>query len=128
MIGFDRLTYTAGNEHNPTDPFGRTILVVEATGAVQLDHHQRTGSAAYSSQLEPAVLVRLGTALRASSFPHQPRDPIPPDSLICLLVVELDGVQQRASFAWQAARQQGYDELLDVLDGLLRELAGSTAR
>jgi hypothetical protein len=127
MTSFDHLSYSAGNEHSPEDPFGRTVLALDPDGAAQLDHYQRSGHRAWRGRVAPDAVERLRAALDASGYPAVPRHPIPAGSAMRTLVVESGAEQQRAYVAWHAApKLPGYDELFMVLDSLVRQLSGDT--
>jgi hypothetical protein len=124
---FDRLTYSAGNEHSPTDPFGRTELLVEAGGAARLDHHERGRHRAWRGRVSAEALDRLAAALDASGFPETPGEPFVACSTIRRVVVERGRERLTAELEWHAPpRLPGYDELFTVLDSLVRQLSGDT--
>ncbi|HEX5503806.1 MAG TPA: hypothetical protein VFW96_14375 [Thermomicrobiales bacterium] len=119
-----RLTYSAGNEHNPSDPFGRSVLAIEPDGAARLDHYARfIEPRAWTGRVAPSALDRLWAALARAGFPDVPPHPIPASSTIRVLVAEADGARQTAYVAWHAAENlPGYDEAFAILDALVRQL------
>ncbi len=124
-----RLTYSIGNEHNPTDPFGRSHLVVDPDGSVRLDHYGRlVQHRAWTGRLEPAALGQLWSALERAGFPNVAgHHPVPPDAPICTLAVEVGGTRQGAYLPWHAAQDlPGYDEAIMILDSIVRQLSEDT--
>ncbi|HET8630465.1 MAG TPA: hypothetical protein VFL91_23855 [Thermomicrobiales bacterium] len=119
-----RLTYSAGNEHNPSDPFGRSLLAIEPDGAARLDHFARfTEPRAWTGRVAPDALDRLWAALGRAGFPAVPSHPVTAGATIRALAVEADGERQTAHVEWYAAEDlPGYDEAFALLDALIRQL------
>jgi hypothetical protein len=114
-----RLTYIAGNEHDPADPFGRHVLTIEGEAA-HLDHTSRTGTRKWSGPAAPAVLDRLWAALARAGFPAVAAHPIPAGATMRVLEMGEGDTRQTASIEWHAATQQpGYDEAFQILDSIM---------
>jgi uncharacterized protein YjbI with pentapeptide repeats len=123
------IRYRTGNEHNPSDPFGRSELVLHADGQARLDHHfsrkRRTG--AWTGQVDAAAVSALFAALDEAGFPAVPGPGfLPPDSTTRTLIVEAGGASQQVSLGWhQTPPQPGYGVAFDILDGVIRQLSGT---
>jgi hypothetical protein len=120
------LWYEAGNEHNPSDPFGRVTMDLAADGSVRVDHVGRGGVArSWTARVGPEVLARLHTALTDAGFPVEPPlAPLLPGTRLRTLRAtgDLDGV---VLLAWEpSADRPGYDTAFAVLDALVAEIAG----
>src|SRR4051812_49518075 len=103
MTSFDRLTYSAGNEHSPEDPFGRTVLALDPDGAAQLDHYQRSGHRAWRGRVAPDAVERLRAALDPSGCPAVPPPPIPARVAVGTPGGESGAGQPGACAPWDAA-------------------------
>ena len=124
-----RLSYTVGNENNPSHPFGRSVLTIDATGQARLDHHARGGGqTAFTGTVVPAIADRLWAALERAKFPSAPTQVMTPGSTVRILAVEAPGAKKQIShIEWHAGSQfAGYDEAFQLLDGLIRQLSGNT--
>jgi hypothetical protein len=120
------LRYSAGNEHNPTDPWGRSELTVHGDGRAELEQHhsRRPGTSAWAGQVDRQGLSALWTALDEASFPSPPAAAaVPPDSVIRQLTVEEDG---GAETVLLAGTVPGYTAVVGLLDGLIHRLSGAT--
>jgi len=122
------LRYSVGNEHNPSDPWGRSELLIRADGRAELEHHfARTGQArAWAGQVDAAALDELWAALGHEGFPAvTPTPPLPADATVRRLTVEADGAahQARLSLA-HTLSQPGYAAVFDLLDAVIRQLSG----
>ena len=115
------LTYRVGNEENPGDPFGRSLLEVAPDGSARLDHFARGGiKRAWSGRVEAAALERLWAALDRAGFPQVPKHPIVGGATMRGLTVG----DRRAMVEWHAARKlAGYDEAFGLLDTIVRQLS-----
>jgi hypothetical protein len=111
-----------GNEHDPTDPFGRVNLVITETGEVRLEHVSRAGRRAWTAVATSDALASIEGALDASGFPIVPPAMPLPDSGGRMLTVA--GVARRIES--RAAGLPGYAELFAVLDALADEVSGGT--
>jgi hypothetical protein len=56
------IRFTLGNEHNPSDPFGRVVITIDGD-AVTLEHYSRAGDATYTADLGPGVAAEITAAL-----------------------------------------------------------------
>jgi hypothetical protein len=129
QLAADWLEYTAGNEHDPGDPFGRTVLRVATDGTARLDVFQRTGHRAFRGRIASEAAERLRRALASSPFPAFPRQPVPAGSAVRTLVVQSGSTRQSTRIGWHAARQlPGYDELFGVLDSLVTQMSRGRVR
>jgi hypothetical protein len=124
-----KLTYTVGNEKNPSNPHGRSVLVLDPTGAARLDHHVSGGGhTAFTGTAVVAVLDRVWAGLERAKFPNAPTQVMSVGSTIRILAVEIaKGKKETAHIEWHAATQfAGYAEAFALLDGMIRQLSGNT--
>ena len=120
------LRYSAGNEHNPTDPWGRSELTVHGDGRAELEQHhsRRPGTSAWAGQVDQQGLSTLWAALDEAGFASPPAAAaVPPDSVIRQLTVEEDG---GAETVLLAGTVPGYAAVVGLLDGLIHRLSGGT--
>ena len=120
------LRYSAGNEHNPADPWGRSELTVHGDGRVVLEQHhsQRPGISAWAEQVDRQGLSALWAALDEAGFPSPPAAAaVPPDSVIRQLTVEQDS---SAETVLLAGTVPDYAAVVGLLDGLIYRLSGGT--
>ena len=120
------LRYSAGNEHNPTDPWGRSELTVHGDGRAELEQHhsRRPGTSAWAGQVDQQGLSALWAALDEAGFPSpSAAAAVPPDSVIRQLTVEEDG---GAETVLLAGAVPGYAAVVGLLDGLIHRLSGGT--
>ena len=120
------LRYSAGNEHNPTDPWGRSELTVHGDGRAELEQHhsRRPGTSAWAGQVDQQGLSTLWAVLDEAGFPSPPAAAaVPPDSVIRQLTVEEDG---GAETVLLAGAVPGYAAVVGLLDGLIHRLSGGT--
>jgi hypothetical protein len=122
----ERIRYEAGNEHSPTDRFGRVLLDLAGDGTVRLDHFGWDGHRIWTTRVEPAVVDRLGEALHAAGFPEAPR------------IMPLAGARMRelrvcgepagtVLLPWHdALKLPGYADVFGVLDGLVEDIMAGT--
>jgi len=123
------MSYTVGNENNPSHPFGRSVLAIDANGQARLEHHARGGGhTAFTGTMAPGVADRLWAALERARFPTAPTQVMTPGSTVRILSVEPPGgKKQVAHIEWHAGSQfAGYDEAFQLLDGMIRQLSGNT--
>src|SRR4051812_19672238 len=113
------LSYSVGNEHSPTDPWGRSVLVIDAGGAVRLDHHfsRFRGVAAWTGVVAGEVLLEVWAAVERAGFPAAAGGPFVPDSRIGRLSIE-------GATAYLGDGVTGYADLVDILHGIIRQLSG----
>ena len=120
------LRYSAGNEHNPADPWGRSELTVHGDGRAELEQHhsRRTGTSAWAGGVDPAVLDALWAALDQAGFPSPPpAAAVPPDSVIRRLTVERDGSAETVLLAGPVA---GYAPAVGLLESVIHRLSEGT--
>ncbi len=128
------LSYQAGNEHNPQDPFGRVALEVDASGDVRLDHHPWSGGRTRrTARVGAAFLAELAAALDTAGFPAAPQVmPYPGERVRGLTIT--DGSARPGEAGWPAGgadllwydvyEMPGYGRLFRLLDGLAAALGG----
>jgi hypothetical protein len=124
----ERVWYEAGNEHSPTDPFGRNTLDLGADGELRLDHRGRDGNRAWTAHTEPDFLARLGRALRAAGFPAAPMVMPPAGSRMRVLRVTGEPAGEVLLPWHEALKIPGYDQVFGLLDGLVAAVAGIDLR
>ena len=138
------IRYRVGNEHSPTDPWGRSELVIHPDGTARLDHFfsrparpapSRPGPAgptgSWTGRVDPAALETLWSELARAGFPNvPPSQPRPPDSTIRTLAVETDGGSSECAYLnWhQTPPLPGYAQAFDVIDGVIRQLSQDTVK
>ena len=120
----ERVWYEAGNEHSPTDPFGRVTLDLDGQGALRLDHHGWDGHRAWTAQVDQDFTARLERALRAAGFPTAPM--IMPQPGARLRRLRVTGAPAgEVLLPWHdALRLPGYEAAFGLLDGLVAAVAG----
>lgn len=120
-----RLSYSAGIESAPGNPFGAAELVIEPDGSARLDHRRHGEHRAWTGTIDGAVLDRVLAALERGGFPDVPRHPVPAGATMRRLVVTpADGEPRGALVAWHAAKDlPGYDEAFAALDSLARQMS-----
>jgi len=124
----DRIYYSVGSEHSPTDPFGRSSLVIEVDGHARLDQYTRAGQSAWTGMVAASALDKLWAALEEAAFPEMPRHPVPAGSAIRdLNVGGPDG--KSVYIAYHAAETlPGYNAAFWLLDTLIRQLSENTVK
>jgi hypothetical protein len=125
----DRIWYTIGNEHSPSDPFGRIVLTIEDDGAAELELYSRQGSGAWTGQVDRGVLARIRDELARSAFPEVPQEPIPAGSAMRQLEVVTGDEPQYAMLAERQGKQlDGYKQAFALLDSLAVQLSSGAYR
>jgi hypothetical protein len=131
------IRYSAGNEHNPANPWGRNELVIHADGTARLDHHPSRGGEprAWAGHVAAPALDELMAALGRAGFPAVPGTAasrtaaIPPDTILRRLAVEADGETRQALVSWNHAPSlPGYAEAFDIIDAVIRQLSSDALR
>ena len=126
-----RLRYSVGSEYVPTDPFGRSELVIERDGAARLEQFMSFGRhGAWTGRVDPASLARLWAALERAGFPRVPEAAdrlLRPDETMRRLVAEGDGAQparQEVALPYpEVENLPGYDEAFALLDTIVGQLS-----
>ena len=122
------IRYSVGNEHNPTDPWGRSELVIRADGSARLDHHFSRGREprAWTGHVDATALGELTAALDRAGFPAvPPAPPLPPGSALRRLTVVADGAAQQALVSWHRTPSlPGYAVAFALIDAVIRQLSG----
>lgn len=121
----DRIHYSSGNEHNPSDPFGRVELTIDADGAATLEHHWRMGDGAWLAQVAPAAIERVRSALADSDFPDVPQEPVPPGSNFRHIDV---GTRSAMLTERQGRDLDGYKDAIPVLEAIAHHMSGGAYR
>lgn len=119
--------YSVGNENNPSDPWGRSELVIAPDGSARLDHHfsRVRRVAIWQGLVDPVALAVIWAGLEQAGFPAEPTSQFTAGATLRRLVVESDGVERQAIVDWHKAPElPGYAEAFDVLDGVIRQLSG----
>jgi hypothetical protein len=126
-MAWPTISYSVGNEHNPTDPWGRSELVIHPDGSARLDRHfsMRGGSRAWAGHVDAAALDELLAALARAGFPpFPPALPLPPGTTLRRLAVTADGTEEQALVSWHdPPPQPGYAEAFDLIDAVIRQLS-----
>jgi len=125
------LRYSVGNENNPTDPWGRSELVIQPNGAARLDHHfsRLRTVGGWTGNVDAAALDGVWAGLERAGFPVVPSTRLVADGTLRRLIVEADGTARQAYVDWhRTASLPGYAEAFDVLDGVIRQLSGGTVK
>jgi hypothetical protein len=120
------LRYSAGNEHNPTDPWGRSELTVHGDGRAELEQHhsRRAGTSTWAGSVEAADLDALWAALDQAGFPTPPTaTAVPPDSMMRRLAVGQDGTAESVLLAGNVP---GYARVVSVLESVIHRLSEGT--
>ena len=124
----DRVNYSVGNEHSPTDPFGRSELVIDIDGSARLDQYRHGSRSAWTGLVAPSALDELWAALEEAGFPAFPHHPVPGGSAIRDLNV--GGPERKSAYiAYHAAEAMpGYNVAFQTLDTIIRQLSEDTVR
>jgi len=114
------IQYDIGQEHSPTNPYGRTLLVLRGDGALRVDRWGgHKGRGAWEARVDPAVLRQLLDALAVA---HDPRTGPPvyvPDAAIARFDVTDDETRDYHSIDWyEGQRLEGYREALRIADSI----------
>ena len=122
------IRYSAGSEHDPGDPWGRSELVIRADGSARLDHHFSRGRQprAWAGHVDATVTDELLAALDRAGFPAvPPTGPLPPGAALRRLTVETSAAAQQALVSWHRTPSlPGYAEAFALIDALIRQLSG----
>lgn len=124
-----RLTYKAGLENAPGDPFGRTELHIEADSRARLVHRHVGRERSWTAKIDAATLITLWAALRAGGFPEVARHPIPGGSAMRTVSAQDGEREQSVNVAWNSARSlPGYNEAFAILDSIVRQMSEDTVK
>jgi hypothetical protein len=124
------LRYSAGNEHSPTDPWGRSELVIQPDGRARLDHHfsRRRGTRVWTGRVDATTLAALWAALDQSGFPVAPRPQLVPDATVHQLTVQTGEVPQQIILDdGQARSLPGYGGAFTLLQKVIDQLSDGDA-
>jgi hypothetical protein len=125
-VTWPTIRYSVGNENSPTDPWGRSELVIHPDGSARLDHHfsMRGGSRAWAGHVDAAALDELLAALERAAFPpFAPALPFLPGTTLRRLTVETNGAVEQGVIDWNVSPQPGYAEAFDLIDAVIRQLS-----
>jgi hypothetical protein len=114
------IRFTLGNEHNPSDPFGRVVITIDGD-AVTLEHYSRAGDATYTADLGPGVAAEITAALERGGFPDVPPHEIPAGASLRRLEVDGRSATVEDFFGRQL---EGYKDAFAILDSLTLQLTG----
>jgi hypothetical protein len=119
------LHYRVGNEHDPSDPFGRSELHVGEDGVVHLEQIERTARRTFRTSLLPEAAERLRAALAAAPA-ALPLGPPPVAGATLRTLTHGEGAAARVVVVeWHAgARTPGYRDVFAVLDAIVAQLLG----
>lgn len=119
-----QLHYSIGNEHDPSDPFGRCDLVIETDGLAQLDQVQPDGEHHWSGRVTPEARGRLFTALERGGFPAVPPYPWVSGAALRRITIGAGSDRQAAMVEYHVGRcLPGYAEAFAVIDAILHQLS-----
>jgi hypothetical protein len=123
------LRYSAGNEHSPTDPWGRSELVIQPDGRARLDHHfsRGRGTRVWTGRVGAAALNALWAAVDQSGFPAAPRPQLVPDATVHQLTVQAGEGPSQQAIVDRLQPPPGYGAVFDLLDQVIGQLSGGTA-
>ena len=119
-----RVEYQAGNEHNPSDPFGRVELDLTGDGAVRVEHRGRSGNRSWTATVDSAFLDELGAALAEAGFPEAPRSLPMPGERIRRLHVTGQPCGTVDLLWYEALQLSGYRQAFQLLDALVTAVGG----
>jgi hypothetical protein len=124
----DVIHYTVGSEHSPSDPFGRSSLVIQVDGSARLDQYTRAACSAWTGKLATSALDELWRGLEHAAFPSVPHHPVPADSAIrSLNVGGRDGKSIHIAYH-AAATLPGYRRAFHLLDTVIRQISEDTVK
>jgi hypothetical protein len=124
------LRYSAGNEHSPTDPWGRSELVIQPDGRARLDHHysRERGTRVWVGQVDAGTLTALWDALAGAGFPAAPRPQLVPDATVRQLTVQAGPAPGQVTLEYHRAQTlPRYSEAFAIIDRLISALSGGAA-
>ena len=126
------IRYTAGNEHNPADPWGRSELVIYPDGSARLDHHfsRSRPPRAWAGYVDRAAHDELLAAVEQEGWPPPAAaGAVPPDSTPRWLALEADGAVRHGLVGWnKPAMRPGYAVAFDLIDAVIRQLSGEAVK
>jgi hypothetical protein len=120
------LWYTIGNEFNPSDPFGRIVLTVDADDHAVLHHHWMQGNGAWAGDVATGLVARIKADLARGGFPAVPQHQLPGGATLRQVeVVDGDADPQYAVLYERLGMElDGYREAFEALDALAVQLSG----
>ena len=124
----DRIYYSVGSERSPTDPFGRSNLVIEVDGLARLDQRRHGSHSTWTGTVAASALDRLWAALEEAKFPEMPPHLAPGGSAIRDLNV--GGREGKSAYiAYHAAESlPGYSVAFLILDTVIRQISQDTVK
>ncbi len=127
-MSWPTIRYRVGNENNPSDPWGRSELVIYSDGSARLDHHFSPGGRpprAWAGYVDAAAMDELVAALDRAGFPPFPLAAAAvPDSTSRQLAVETDGIVRRGGLDWEKSElPPDYAAAFDLIDAVIRQLS-----
>jgi hypothetical protein len=116
------IAYCVGNEHNPANPFGRSVLTIEIDGRAR--HVLYTGGPvlAWSAIVVADALERFWDALDRAGFPACPTIMPPAGSTMRSLTIG-EGSDAPSVYLPFHASVAGYDVAFSILDAVLEQMS-----
>jgi hypothetical protein len=132
--GFDaqaasRFEYEIGNEHSPTDPFGRQHVVVFPTDRFEYTVYKKQGWVErLSGSLRAGLFETLCGHLAESAFPNIDHSPIPMGGAYAAYRLEVEGdtLETRLVYPNKARSESGLSALQPLMDQLTGAFSGGT--
>lgn len=130
----DLLAYKVGNEHSPTDPWGKSELAIHPDGSCWLSHRfsRGRGRRSWLGRVVPQAMEALSAGLERAGFGQT--EPPPPAALVPgatlrRLSIDADGPKVTVAVDWHHTSElPGYAEAFDVIDAIIRQLSGETVK
>lgn len=107
------ITYQAGNEFSPSDPYGQETLTFFADGRLHYERRKSGRSWTQTGRADAAVLTALEAALTAAGFPEFPAHNIPPGAGLIQLTSQGQTATMHYFFAKKLA---GYKDVISTAD------------
>jgi hypothetical protein len=125
-----QLSCDIGLEHSPTNPWGKTVLVVAGDGALSLDQRMSGGyRSAWSGRIDEELVRALRDHLAAARFPSGGQRVYAPDASIVRLELRERGARRSVELDYYTAEETpGYRELLGALEAIATQLSGGRIR
>lgn len=120
----DRIHYRVGNENSPGDPWGRSMLYIEADGAARLEQFEFDRVTTWTGKVATSALDRLWGAIAEAGFPVVPPHMPPAGSSTRVLQIGSEPGSAVAYVAYHFANQlPGYSTAFLILDTIIRQLS-----
>lgn len=120
----DRIHYRVGNENNPGDPWGRSMLYIDTDGTARLSQHEFDRVQSWTGKVAAEALERMWSALDESGFPVVPPHMPPAGSSTRVLQIGTEANSATAYVAYHfAGKLPGYGTAFSILDTIVRQLS-----